>query len=95
MFSSVYPIQAPGSSGTKHVHARCVTGNQLLRFDWVWIAAARQVIEHNLRNSLKSDRHRDVLRAGWGSRSLHLGWASSRATTDGRSRTRRGETALV
>jgi hypothetical protein len=39
------------------------TGHQLLRFDWAWIAAARQVIELNLRNLLKSDRHQDVLHA--------------------------------
>ncbi|KAH9167222.1 hypothetical protein EDB89DRAFT_1856688 [Lactarius sanguifluus] len=33
-----------------------------LRFDWAWIAAARQVIELNLRDLLMT-RHRDVLRA--------------------------------
>ena len=38
-----------------------VTGDQL-RFDWAWIAAARQVIELNLRDLLMT-RHRDVLRA--------------------------------
>ena len=72
------PLARPVQS----MYTPSVTGNQLLRFDRAWIAAARQVIEHNLRNSLKSVRHRDVLRAGRGSRSLHLGWASSRATTE-------------
>ncbi len=38
-----------------------VPGDQL-RFDWAWIAAARQVIELNLRDLLVT-RHRDVLRA--------------------------------
>ncbi|KAH9059389.1 hypothetical protein EDB83DRAFT_2224511, partial [Lactarius deliciosus] len=38
-----------------------VPGDQL-RFDWAWIAAARQVIELNLRDLLMT-RHRDVLRA--------------------------------
>jgi hypothetical protein len=33
-----------------------------LRFDWAWIAAARQVVELNLRDLLMT-RHRDVLRA--------------------------------
>ena len=33
-----------------------------MRFDWAWIAAARQVIELNLRDLLMT-RHRDVLRA--------------------------------
>ena len=33
-----------------------------LRFDWAWIAAARQVIELNLRDLLMT-RHREVLRA--------------------------------
>jgi hypothetical protein len=37
------------------------SGDQL-RFDWAWIAAARQVIELNLRDLLK-DRHHGVLRA--------------------------------
>jgi hypothetical protein len=38
-----------------------VPGDQL-RFDWAWIAAARQVVELNLRDLLMT-RHRDVLRA--------------------------------
>lgn len=38
-----------------------VPGDQM-RFDWAWIAAARQVIELNLRDLLMT-RHRDVLRA--------------------------------
>jgi hypothetical protein len=38
-----------------------VPGDQR-RFDWAWIAAARQVIELNLRDLLMT-RHRDVLRA--------------------------------
>jgi hypothetical protein len=65
LISSVYPIQAPaGSSDTRGTHSPGVPpDNQLLRFDWAWIAAARQVIELNLRNLLKSDRHQDVLRA--------------------------------
>ncbi|KAH8988674.1 hypothetical protein EDB86DRAFT_2808312 [Lactarius hatsudake] len=36
--------------------------DEQLRFDWAWIAAARQVIELNLRDLLMT-RHRDVLRA--------------------------------
>lgn len=38
-------------------------GDQLLHFDWAWIAAARLVLEFNLRDLLRSDRHQGVLRA--------------------------------
>jgi hypothetical protein len=37
--------------------------DQPLHFDWAWIAAARQVIELNLRDLLRRDRHQGVLRA--------------------------------
>ena len=42
-------------------HAQEMSGEQL-RFDWAWIAAARQVIELNLRDLLVG-RHQGVLRA--------------------------------
>jgi len=38
-------------------------GDQPLHFDWAWIAAARQVIELNLRDLLRRNRHQGVLRA--------------------------------
>ena len=38
-------------------------GDQPLHFDWAWIAAARQVIELNLRELLRRNRHQGVLRA--------------------------------
>lgn len=37
--------------------------DQPLDFDWAWIAAARQVIELNLRDLLRRNRHQGVLRA--------------------------------
>ncbi|KAF8489529.1 hypothetical protein F5888DRAFT_1638533 [Russula emetica] len=40
-----------------------ILGDQPLHFDWAWIAAARQVIELNLRDLLRRDRHQGVLRA--------------------------------
>jgi hypothetical protein len=45
------------------VDAPSITTDQLLHFDWAWISAARQVIELNLRDLLKSGRHQGVLRA--------------------------------
>ena len=42
-------------------HAQEMSGEQL-RFDWAWIAAARQVIELNLRDLLVG-RHQGILRA--------------------------------
>ena len=49
------------ASSTLRTYARDITGNQL-RFDWAWIAAARLVIELNLRDLLMG-RHQGVLRA--------------------------------
>jgi hypothetical protein len=57
-------MSAPASaaaSGTSRTHVQEIPGDQL-RFDWAWIAAARQVIELNLRDLLMS-RHHGVLRA--------------------------------
>jgi hypothetical protein len=45
------------------VDAPSITSDQLLRFDWAWISAARQVIELNLRDLLGGGRHQAVLRA--------------------------------
>jgi hypothetical protein len=40
-----------------------IPGDQLPHFDWAWIAAARLVIELNLRDLLSMERHQGVLRA--------------------------------
>ena len=57
------PIVAttPFGSGARWTYVSEIPGDQL-RFDWAWIAAARQVIELNLRDLLIS-RHQGVLRA--------------------------------
>jgi len=49
---SIYPL-----------HHTATGLSALPRFDWAWIAAARQVIEFNLRDLLRRDRHQAVLRA--------------------------------
>ena len=53
------PTSEPSKRGPRH--AQEMSGEQL-RFDWAWIAAARQVIELNLRDLLVG-RHQGVLRA--------------------------------
>ena len=53
------PTSEPSKGGPRH--AQEMSGEQL-RFDWAWIAAARQVIELNLRDLLVG-RHRGVLSA--------------------------------
>jgi hypothetical protein len=53
-----------GLSGTRSVHTPgVVQGDQLPRFDWAWIAAAHQLIEFNMRDLLRRERHQAVLRA--------------------------------
>ncbi len=47
-------MYAPGIPGDQPLHRD---------FDWAWIAAARQVIELNLRDLLRRSRHQSVLRA--------------------------------
>ena len=51
-----------GQGGNEDEDALSPVPGDQLRFDWAWIAAARQVIELNLRDLLMT-RHRDVLRA--------------------------------
>ena len=58
----VHPIKATDSS-TPGMYSSDTLSDQLLHIDWAWIAAARLVIEFNLRDLLRSDRHRGVLRA--------------------------------
>jgi hypothetical protein len=53
------PTSGPSKRGPRH--AQEMSGEQL-RFDWAWIAAARQVIELNLRDLLVG-RHQGVLSA--------------------------------
>jgi hypothetical protein len=62
---TLYPLHstATGLYDTQGDCAPSVQGEQLPRFDWAWIAAARQSIEFNLRDLLKEDRHQGVLRA--------------------------------
>jgi hypothetical protein len=55
------PIAATASSSARRTRASETPSDQL-RFDWAWIAAARQVIELNLRDLLVG-RHQGVLRA--------------------------------
>lgn len=59
--SSPSPIAATTSSSAQRTRASEIPSDQL-RFDWAWIAAARQVIELNLRDLLVG-RHQGVLRA--------------------------------
>ena len=59
--SSVYPIEA--TSGPPAMYPPDIPGDQLPHFDWAWIAAARLVIELNLRDLLSMERHQGVLRA--------------------------------
>lgn len=59
--SSPSQIAATTSSTARRTRASEIPSDQL-RFDWAWIAAARQVIELNLRDLLVS-RHQGVLRA--------------------------------
>ena len=61
--SSLYAIPVPGLTVPRHMDAPSVSSDQLLRFDWAWISAARQVMELNLRDLLRSGRHQGVLRA--------------------------------
>jgi hypothetical protein len=56
-------VNALATRGTCAPSVKGDDQQQLPRFDWAWIAAARQVIEFNLRNLLKKDRHQAVLRA--------------------------------
>jgi hypothetical protein len=60
--SSVYPIENT-SFRTSGIYPPDTPGDQLPHFDWAWIAAARLVIELNLRDLLRRDRHQGVLRA--------------------------------
>ena len=62
LISLVHPIMATGSS-TPEMYPSDTPSDQLLHIDWAWIAAARLVIEFNLRDLLRSDRHQGVLRA--------------------------------
>ena len=62
LISLVHLIKATDSS-TPGMYSSDTLSDQLLHIDWAWIAAARLVIEFNLRDLLRSDRHRGVLRA--------------------------------
>jgi hypothetical protein len=55
------PSQPIATSSARKTRASKIPSDQL-RFDWAWIAAARQVIELNLRDLLVG-RHQGVLRA--------------------------------
>ena len=57
------PMPATHISGTRHMYNAGIAGHQALDFDWGWIAAARRVIELNLRDLLRRNRHQGVLRA--------------------------------
>ena len=59
------PMPINYMSGTRRMYNPCITGagDQALDFDWAWIAAARLVIELNLRDLLRRNRHQGVLRA--------------------------------
>lgn len=57
------PMPATHISGTRRMHNPGIAGDQALDFDWAWIAAARRVIELNLRDLLRRNRHQGVLRA--------------------------------
>jgi hypothetical protein len=61
--SSLYAISVPGLTGARHMDAPSVSNDKLVHFDWAWISAARQVMELNLRDLLRSGRHQGVLRA--------------------------------
>ncbi len=56
-------MPATNLSGTRRKHTLDIPEDQPLDFDWAWIAAARQVIELNLRDLLKRNHHQGVLRA--------------------------------
>jgi hypothetical protein len=56
-------MSATNVSGTRRMYTPDIPGDQPLHFDWAWIAAARQVIELNLRDLLRRNRHQGVLRA--------------------------------
>lgn len=58
------PMPATNLSGTRRsTYTPGIPEGQPLHFDWAWIAAARQVIELNLRDLLRRNRHQGVLRA--------------------------------
>jgi hypothetical protein len=65
------PMPATHISGTRRMYnnnnnpgiAIAREQQQGLDFDWAWIAAARRVIELNLRDLLRKNRHQGVLRA--------------------------------
>ena len=58
------PMSATHISGTRRMYNPGVASDQAaLEFDWAWIAAARRVIELNLRDLLRRNRHQGVLRA--------------------------------
>ena len=94
MFSSVYPIQAPSSSGTEHVHAKCHRQPA---------AALRPGMD---RGCTAGDRAQLAQFAQecsppgrapcWPGFPLATPWVGQfEGDYGGRSRTRRGETALV
>lgn len=56
-------MPATNLSGTRRMYTPGIPGDQTFHFDWAWIAAARQVIELNLRELLRRNRHQGVLRA--------------------------------
>jgi hypothetical protein len=62
---SIFPLHslATGLYDTRTICTPSIQDDQLPRFDWAWLAAARQVIEFNLRDLLRKDRHQGVLRA--------------------------------